>query len=67
MSSGGGDGGQQQGDSGGGDAYGGSNLGTGGYTPIMLNSGMGATIPGSSPTNDAQGAFLSNNTNTWQP
>jgi hypothetical protein len=67
MSSGGGDGGQQQGDSGGGDAYGGSNLGTGGYTPIMLNSGMGATIPNSSPTNDAQGAFLSNNTNNWQP
>lgn len=63
-------GGQQRmsnggGDNGGGDAYGGSNLGNGGYTPIMLNSGMGGPSP-EYATND-EAVFLKNNTNTWQP
>jgi hypothetical protein len=58
-------GGQQEESTGGGDAYGGSNLGYGGYTPIMLNSGMGGPSP-QNPTND-QEVFLNHNTNTWQP
>lgn len=43
---------------------GGGNLGVGGYTPIMLSSGMGGPSP-QYPTNDESVQFLGNNTNNW--
>lgn len=53
------------GDNSGGGGGGGGDLGNGGYTPIMLNSGMGGPSP-DYPTND-QAVFLNNNTNYWKP
>ncbi len=58
-------GGGDQGGGGGGMDYGGSNLGQGGYAPVMLSSGMGGPSP-EYPTNAPAVQFLGNNTNAWQ-